>query len=593
MSNAAYAYPKRFRFTGLIELTYRDYSFASSYYGHGTDTSYTSFEQRYMLGLRGYIYHPKLVSFYASLTYRKEIADDGSDNNRDLDTINYNFSANILRTNPISLDLYALKTDSTIEGWGTSPYNITTSFFGARLRFTRRNFPSIVIGYDHWEYTIEREHGFLINKYGFGELIIEKKIKEENTENTRFNININGFLKTINTRYNIIGDLSEYSSPFREYDGKNIIANTYTNIKNQNSLSTSFQHSDIDIKKLTMFTADLRLSPIGKLNHNYGYEYLTFETEDEKADLQTVSSYLLYRLSKMIFGTANLRYSFGNRNERNEESYGVNIGLNYGKLIKNFDFTSYYKFSIKTDESRGEYKFVGNSLGIGLSTRKFKLGKIYANYDISTSKYDYNYTLKESEYYYSEFEEFGKLSAEGDYIEHRVRTGINGKGPRRAYWNIEAEARIFDANTKNHGTTFWIGEEQWAEKIRHYTLTGDIGYPIGQKGLATLKGSYTTGETNSENIESYYYEVRLNYRILRNLNFLGWWREDWRNQGWWAGSTVDFQRKYGWKNREYQLELRYLIRSITLSLEYNVYRLEEGPLVSEYKRFYVKLSKPF
>ena len=259
-----------------------------------------------------------------------------------------------------------------------------------------------------------------------------------------------------------------------------------------------------------------------------------------------------------------------------------------------FDFSSYYKFSLSKEERYGDYNYMNHSLGMGLSTRKFRWGKVYANYDISISKFDYTYSVTEYDYFFdSESDELEKISAEGDSTEHRIRMGINGKGPGRVYWNIETEARIYDSDIEDHGTVFWVGDEQWAEKIRHYTFSGDIGYPVGRRGLVTLKARYTTGQTNSEDVERYNYEVHLNYRILRNLNFLAWWREDFRNNGWWAGMPVNIGREYGWKTREYQIELHYVIRRITFSAEYNFYRVEEGSSTSDNKRLLLRLRRPF
>ena len=595
MTTAPYAYLKRFRFTGLVELTYRDYSLVSTYRGRKAESEWKSFGQRYRVGLKGYVYHPKLLNFSTSLTFRKEQTDYDSGGGTDARDINYDFFVSILPTTPVSLDFYGLKTDSTIEGWGAVHYNITSNSYGARLCFTKMNFPLIRFEYYHWDYTIERKREWLVpDMY---ELNGKSRMIQEKTENNRFSAYINGYLKAINTHYNITSNLSDYTSPFRKYDGKNITANTYTKIKTKNTLSMSFQDSDIDVTKLTMFTANLTLFPIGRLHHSYVYEYFTSEqrlseTEKVKLGSHTIGNYLLYRVSRMIYGTARLRYKFGKRDGIKEDSYNVNTQLNYGTTIKDFDFTSYYKFSLSEEERRGEYKFMEHSLGIGLSKRKFRWGKVYANYDISIRKYDYMYSVKENDFFDSEFEELDKVSAEGDSIEHRIRTGLNGKGPGRAYWNIEAEGRILDSETEDHGTTFWLGEGYWAEKIRHYTVTGDVGYPIGLRGLSTFKASYTTGTTNSEPVEKYYYEVRLNYRILRNLNLLAWWREEWQNKGWWSGRFL-VGREYGRKTREYQMELNYLIHKITVAMEYNVYRLEEGPYMSEYKRLYMKLSRPF
>jgi hypothetical protein len=587
MAAAPYSYIKKFRFTGLVELTYRDYSVSSTYYGRKSESGWTSFEQRYKLGIQGYVYHPKLLTFLTSVTFRKEKTGRESGDEYNAKDINYDLSAFFLATTPVSLDVYGSRTDSTIEGLGNAPYNITSNFYGARLYFRHRKYPSVRLEYNHWDYTIEREKGFRVMDDGGGLIVAKERVKEK-TAIDRFSLNVNGFLKAINTNYNLSGDLSDYTSPFRNYMGKNLTTTTYTVIRKENMLSTYFNYSDIDIFKLARFATNARLFPIGQLHHSYEYEYLTSETEKEKTDSHTVSNYLRYKFSRLIFGTAQLRYRFGKRDGVTEDSYDINIGLNYGRPVRDFDFTSYYKFNLSNEERHGGYMLMANSLGIGLSTRKFMWGKIYSNYDFSFRKDEFSSSFKESE-------DSDRLSEKAHSTEHRIRAGINGKGLARAYWNIEAEARIFDSKSKDHRSGFWLGEEQWAEKIRHYTISGDIGYPIGRRGFATVRAGYTTGSTNSEPVERYYYEGRLNYRILRNLNLLAWCREEWRNKGWWAGSSTNDinAREFGWKTREYKMELYYLIYRMKLSLEYNAYWLEEGPLSSEYKRLYVKMSRPF
>ena len=589
-----YTYMKRFRFTGLVELTYRDYSVSSTYRGRKSESGWTSFEQRYKLGLQGYVYHPKLMNFKTSVTFRKEKADRESGGNYDQKDINYDFSASFLATRPVSLDVYGLKTDTTIERVTTSPYDITSNSYGARLSFSRRKYPSVMLEYNHWDYTIERQKGFRVMDEDFfddedeGGLIVEKKRVKEKTSSDRFSLKLKGYLKSINTHYNITGYLSDYESPFRKYKGKHLTANTYTVIKKENLVSTHFNYTDIDIFKLTRFATNARLSPIGRLHHSYGYEYLTSSTDRERIDSHTVSNYLRYTFSKLIHGTARFRYTFGKRDGVSEDSYDISTGLHYGRFLGDFDFTSYYKFNLSKHERYGEYYFMENFLGVGLSTRKFVWGKIYSNYDITSRKYDFNSSFNKPE-------DSDRLQEKANSLEHRIRVGINGRGPGRAHWGMEAEAIIFDSELNDHRGGFWYGEELWADKIRHYTISGDISYPVGRKGVATVRAGYTTGTTNSEPVEKYYYEGRLNYRLFKNLNLLAWWREEWRNKGWWAGTpTVESRRRdFGWKVREHQIELYYLLYKTTLSLEYNVFWSEEGPLTTEYKRLYVKLSRPF
>ncbi|HBR22048.1 MAG TPA: hypothetical protein DD713_05700, partial [Nitrospiraceae bacterium] len=404
MAAAPYAYLKRFRLTGLVELSYRDYSVSSTYQGRKSESGGTSFEQRYKLGLQGYVYHPKLVTFSTSVTFRKENTDSDSGGGRDGKDINYNFIATFLATRPVSMDVYGSRTDSTIEGVGTAPYDITSNFYGARLYFRDRRYPSIRLEYNHWDYTIEREKGFRVMDEDFflfddedeGGLKVREKTVREKTSVDRFSLNVNGFLKTINTNYTITGDLSDYTSPFRNYKGKHLTINTFTVIRKENMVATSFNYSDIDIYKLARFATNARLSPIGRLHHSYGYEYLTSESGREKTSAHTVSNHLRYRFSRLIFGNAQLRYKLGKRDGAREDAYDISAGLNYGRPIKDFDFTSYYRFNLSSEERHGEYKFMGNSLGVSLSTRKFMWGRIYSNYDISHRKIDFS-SFDESE----------------------------------------------------------------------------------------------------------------------------------------------------------------------------------------------------
>jgi hypothetical protein len=141
MAAAPYANIKKFRFTGLVELTYRDYSVSSTYYGRESESGWTSFEQRYKLGIQGYVYHPKLLTFLTSVTFRKEKIDRELGDGYNAKDINYDLSAFFLATTPVSLDVYGSKTDSTIEGAGTAPYNITSNYYGTKTLFQTQEIP--------------------------------------------------------------------------------------------------------------------------------------------------------------------------------------------------------------------------------------------------------------------------------------------------------------------------------------------------------------------------------------------------------------------------------------------------------------------
>ncbi len=422
MTSSPYAAAKRFRFTGLAEFTYRDYSTSWSYRGKEWKNDWASFEQRYRIGLQGYVYHPKFISFLTSVTYRKDDADTDAGGSFDAKDVSYDFSASFLATTPVSMDIHLSKTDATIEGIGTAPYEVTSNYYAAALNVTLRKYPSVRLEYSHWDYTVDRLKGYRVmdDWYWYGEgggLVVEKKRVKEKTDIDKFSLHVKGQLKSIHTSYHITGHLIEYASPFRSYSGTDVTVNTYTSLKKQNTISTYFRYYDIDILKLTRFAANADLAPIGRLRHSYGYEYFMSENErtrkvsgfvfpeTRRTDSHTVSTHVLYRLSKLVFGTGRLRYRTGTWDERNVNSYEVNAAFYYGRYIRNYDFTSYYKFNAGKENREGRYEYLENAIGAGVSTRKFAWGRIYAQYDLSFRNYRYAYT-KRVYRYWDEFSEY-------------------------------------------------------------------------------------------------------------------------------------------------------------------------------------------
>ncbi|MEW6215346.1 MAG: hypothetical protein AB1478_09150 [Nitrospirota bacterium] len=553
-------YPRRFRLTGLVELSYRDYSITSTYARTETKSGWAAFEQRYTLGLHGYIYHPRLAVFSTSVTFRDGKIKGKAGTTGEARDINYDLLTTFLPYRPISLDIYATKIDSTIEGWTTAPYDVSSNSYGTRLRITKRRLPTMRIEYDHWDYS--------------------SGLEPKKTETDRFGFSITGTLKAIRTRYTLGGDFLDYSGPIRSYKAQYIRGDMDTVIKNGDILRTAFQYSDDEVSKLFSFDANLELKPYRRFNHSY--RYYQYAEEITKTATYNMMGTWGYRFTDRLNSTASLNYSLTEWDGMRSSSYALGASLNYRRPIADLDFTSHTRLSFRKDEIKGDFK--DYSLGLGLATRKLRWGRIYTIYDFDYRVYDYTYkykTLKKA-----------VKTLEQETTEHRLRTGVSGRGPGRAYWTVETEGNFLDST---NGDSIAKGRaEQWAQKIRHYSLTGEAVYPIRRRGTATLKAGYTTGETNEREIERYYYEGRFNYPIFRNLSFLAWWREEWWSKGWWGNGWDGIEgRGYGMKTRDYQLDLYYTWRRLSLSLEYSVSKIGEGSITTEFKHLYMKLRRPF
>ncbi|MBM4135918.1 MAG: hypothetical protein FJ241_03710 [Nitrospira sp.] len=573
-------YGRKYHFSGLIELTYRDYSTKTIHDGNKTESNWSAFEQRYKLGLSGFIYHPRLLLFSTSVSFiNEEIKDDLSGRNKG---ISYDLSASLLPQRPVSLNIFAMRATSRIEGWGASPYEVTSNTYGASLFVTQRKLPVTIISYNHWDYTQDRDQIEKVTNI-FGQSVYQRKRVEEKIEFDGVDFRITGALKSPKLNYSLGGNFFEYSNPYRTYTGQNLRSTIDVHIKKDTTLSTYFHYSNIDISTLTNIGVLLKLSPLGRFHHSYGYDFLTSETgRGGITNFHNVTALWNYRFNTWFRGKADLRYRFGDRNGEHEELYDTAMNLDYKRPIKSLDFLSSYGFSYANKLNQGDYKMVDHTFGLGLATRQLRAGKIYSNYNFSYKTYDAAYTIPDKP----------DKTAHFDSREHKLKTGVTGKGFGRMYWTVEAEGRYSNLTNGVGGSeiSFWSTESQWAQNIRDYTMSGEVRYPIRGKGDTTFKSSYTTGKINSNEIQKYSYEGRLQYHIFKNLSFSAWWREEWWSKGWYSWYGPD-ERVYGTKNREYQIETYYRLGSTSFSIEYNVSKIITSSS-SEYKRLYMKLSRP-
>ena len=280
----SYSYPKKYILTGFIELNYRNYDTISKFQNSKSQYTTTSFEQVYKVGVQGYVYDPRLLIFSTSVSFRNdktEVTNSLKDKLKSKDT-NYDFWASFLPSRPFSLDVYASKTDSTVEGL-SNPQDISSNHYGALLRYSNKKLPRIQIGYDHWDYTTERMVGrrltdiYIVERYGL--VVVRGRVKQK-TEIDRSYALVNGFLESVNTKYFLGGNFSKQSNSSGDFSANSARISTYTTIR-QNSIHNSFAYSKTDFSTLLNFISTIYLTPIGRFYHHYSYEFFTSEVGRE------------------------------------------------------------------------------------------------------------------------------------------------------------------------------------------------------------------------------------------------------------------------------------------------------------------------
>ncbi len=579
------------RFSGLIELNYKDYNTETKYMGNKFKSSSQTFEQKFRLRANGFIYHPKLLNYFAEITFNNsktkyKAADDSTWNARD---ISYTLSTTFLPTRPVSLDVFATRSYNKMDGVTVFDGDSVSNFYGARFYSTLKKFPNIRIEYSHWDYSTDRMTGKRAYDEFLGGFDIIKEKVEYKFSIDKLDTTLSGNWNAIKTKYFLVYSLSKYSYPNRDFSSTRITLNTKTQFNKGNSLWTAFQYYKIDTSRLISFSADYKPQPLKNIYHDYNFEFTSSKSGEQTSDRYTLAGIWRYRISNRIFARANMRIQYGTVNDDDRYAYKLDTTFNYGKPYKIYDFNALYNFILSQEKNSNDLSFMENSLDLNLSTRKYKWGKIFAGYRFSyrTFKYSFN----------SPYETESDLGDNSSTVEHKARLGSHVRGPWKASWSVELEARFMDSsgNKLNSFESVWLGESQNAKKIRHYTASCHFRYPILKRGSIILSGSYTTGQTNSQDIRKYNYEGRFNYTFFRGLNFTAWWREEFRSKGWWNTGILTTNREFytDTRTRDYEFDLYYTWRQMFFSLELTSTKLDEGYAISETRRFNLKASRTF
>lgn len=191
-------YPTRFSFDGLVELTYKNYDISVSSGNRTTSSSYSTFEQKYRIGLQGFVYNPRLLVFWSHITYSDELIPKSKDTQKtDSKNVQYDLSAVFLPYRPVTLTMFATRYDYSFRGITFSDTDIHLNEYGAFLTSFSKNLPAVRFEYYHQDVTSST-----------------LKNSSQKSETTRYWLNIHGNLKFIKTQYTLNMGLIDTSSSF-------------------------------------------------------------------------------------------------------------------------------------------------------------------------------------------------------------------------------------------------------------------------------------------------------------------------------------------------------------------------------------------
>lgn len=603
-------YPKKFTFTGLIELSYKTYSIESSRQGRKSVENTTKiFGQFYKFGIGGYIYDPRLLVFSTSVLYRldKFTYEGSSTEKQSLKDKGYSVTATFLPYRPVSLSAYMSKVKSEFEAY--LPLDYETNSYGMNLKISGRKIPLILLNYDHWDYIVKKK---VLKKYRVDEEedwdywqdwdegnwdedwwnedsgfpVFKTKIVTvtEKRQTDRYTIKISDNIRKLNTRYNIQLEFLDYSSPLRKYNAYYLKTNTVSTIKKKNILYTSFMYSNLDFYDMLRFNSSFKLAPIGYLEHTYSYEFFSYSGEPiftrkkaEELYYHKIGAFLNYRFTKRLRARGDLYYRFGERDGNKEDAYSA--GLTYDRPVGIFQFLLDGGYTYKNMSTRGiltQYDF-----SLNISTTRLRWSRVYTAYRFS----DYTYEQPKAEDLKSTI--------------HRFVVGISDKGTFRLYWNIEGEITL----TKSIGRRpleripyippeFQVPEDGEITKpkilpleVNSYLIRGDLRYPINRRGAITLSSRYLTSSGDSLKIKRFYYLCGVNYNLISSLMLSVIWKNE--DETLKQGVTIDR------KIQDLDIRATYLWRKLYFSLEYSIYKTTENDKEYTNKTVFMRVRRHF
>jgi hypothetical protein len=561
-------YPKRFSFNGLVELKYNDYSITT---GNGIRNTYSVLTQRYSVGMKGYVYDPRLIVFSAKVTFTDiKTLKSTSPLIPESKSTAYEFNAMFLPYRPVSLSTYYMRSNYTYDGLNSyTPYDTTINIYGALLGINLKNFPLIRFEYNHLDITAS----------------------QQKTSNDSYYLYLHGNSSKLKTQYSLSLGLTYVNSRYDNFTIKTADIGAETFFK-KFSLINNARYYESETSKNYGIYSNLVFNQGYRFNHDYSYSYDhaedTFGGITSKSDKQEIKGFFSYNILSNLLSSLTLNYGLNKIEGEKSNFHALSASLNYSRSIKNLYLVSFYRFFLRDDDLRGHYK--EHTIHLDLTTRQLKWGgRIYAAYYFDTLNGTFKMVTSTSE----DLNLLDEEPMEGKYNTktHTFVLGAKGSAFRRATWSMELEYVKSNSHKERPKVFFGNDDDLFASdtietdhKKNYYVLLGEIMYPFRTRGATlNLRSGYNFGELDSRDYEKLFYEVKFNFPVSRRLHLSSWWRESWYK------IADTFDRKI----REYNINANYMKGKFNLYAEYWVVNEEEDSSTREDRRFMLKAKRYF
>jgi hypothetical protein len=509
-------YPKRFSFSGLVELTYKNYN-TEIKNRRDTTSGYSVLQHKYSLAAKGYIYHPKLAVFSTRVTFfYNDMFNSTSSFEPDSKNITYELNTVFLPYRPVSLTTYAIVNDFSVDSfkWG-NPLDNKIINYGGTLGIYLKGYPSIRLDYYHLEVIptgSQKSKGTSINNSYY--LMIKGtwlKIKTQYSVNFGF-LDIHNANTTLQSKY---VDLYT-NTAFSKFGWINFLR--YTDQTNMKSYGI---YTNLQFNRWQKIFSD----------YSYGIEHQesTLKNKTSTTDKQELRGSLSYRFNPTLQASISLHYGNIKNDDGKSRFNTVSIGLHYSRPIKSNYFAAFYRFSIRDDTLRISYS--EHTASLQLTSKSYKWGTFFATYYFTALDGTFKFRVGDD----AELGLTGEIK-KGTFssITHNFVLGLRGRVLKRATWIVSAQY-IHSSSKKSRPVDFVdyndllnSGMLEVEQKKDYCILVGEIFFPVGRRGtMLTFRTGDDFGTIDSRSFERKYYEIHVNWPVARRIHVTAWWRESW------------------------------------------------------------------
>ncbi len=512
---------QRFRVSGDLELSYRDYTAESA----GYKTRQRTFQQRYRLKLKGYIYRPRLAIFEASLSYIK------TKDKYDQDVFNtkgiyYGLFAVLLpRTNFPTL-LYFDRSTSHLNPSSAPNYQVTTTLVGIVTNWmirsgmylsltavnTKSDITSPVTPRKENDkfYAVEfsksyRTGGFRINyqHFDYKDVIIDRREKDH-TINIDATQRLAGYTRRNGETHILL------SEDF--YFTKQDTTQTDTAPIRQKSY---YLYITLNIQKKNFET-------------NTYYNFNKYDYNDSKYQSHSITNASTYRPTPTLLLSEGLSFTRASSDNQSSTSYSANLGAAYSRLYKGYSL--YAGTSVGYFGASNAPNTFSTNMNAGIATPTFGR-KLYYNgyYGISG--------------YYTTAGDNGGRNDLG------INFGLRDIG--RFSLNGQSSVYYLMTRSKEFATQTGYGG----------TITGNAYFRAAWFAVLDAHSTYAMGRSDGSEAKSMDVSGGVTLNLIRNLDIRGTARH--------YNSSTNVGDKYTAK--EITGMLNYRFRKLFLDLSYDIY----------------------